>query len=745
MARSLNASLRFRANQLQGNAMLQLFEVQVQADPALYEYWTDYNASVRYFKPSSSERQIYEPFPIKAGELETDDGSKAPAMQIMVGAVSQDIVAYIETQDALRRNRIRRLLVPYDETGERTKIASGGATEDNMRISAVDGTAFVDFSDANFPTDYIGKYLKVIDSAGKKIEGFTKAAGTGETLGAEIDSGTLTERALYKVTAEGEADTFPTNKAGQNVALDGLGASGITVPDDADLDQGSNNCMPFFYGSIPDWQPDAEVVLVHKHDGSNGIILSILPTGVIRTTINADTYDSTIANTFAAGSTHFISAVITRETASVAGSVQTYADGVVLGAAVAITAGAPTTVDNAENLYFLGISATQYAGTMCAAGLYNRAPDAAAVLALYNGGDITVAAADQWGSQTAVYTSDFSAGVDNWNATNGSVDGNIDSIGGLDDWLRYTCNALSGGHRINHADFGFVAGKKHRMTVQYYLPSTNSVMDGIRFVAGDGTQPLTYILTTKDTVVNVTVEFTGIAGQMRVYGYSGGGLTFQDVGGDDVFYIRLMDIRQIGATLLLAPEGIRLNKWWDSSTNNLDAAYPAAGCTPDVDEYFTAAGTEVCDASNKVKQITAPAETGVTIVSVKDGTAYNWTNKESGFDYNDLSGFSGEIFEPGNPDVALIDTMYVDGAFIDHEKEIATFELTSKGAIYNITVPGEAIRRDQCSAEYKNASTCRYSGTELTCRKTKDACASKNNVINFKGFPGIGTKRIIFA
>uniref|UniRef100_A0A6M3IXI0 Putative tail protein n=1 Tax=viral metagenome TaxID=1070528 RepID=A0A6M3IXI0_9ZZZZ len=98
-----------------------------------------------------------------------------------------------------------------------------------------------------------------------------------------------------------------------------------------------------------------------------------------------------------------------------------------------------------------------------------------------------------------------------------------------------------------------------------------------------------------------------------------------------------------------------------------------------------------------------------------------------------------------NASACMVDTMYVDGAFIDHEKEIATFELTSKGAVANITVPTEAIRRDQCSAIYKNASTCGYAGAETSCRRTKDACASKSNVINFKGFPGIGTKRVILA
>jgi len=54
-----------------------------------------------------------------------------------------------------------------------------------MRLSAVDGTAFIDFSAANVLTDHIGKRLTIFDSAGKKLIGFIKAAGTGETYGVE--------------------------------------------------------------------------------------------------------------------------------------------------------------------------------------------------------------------------------------------------------------------------------------------------------------------------------------------------------------------------------------------------------------------------------------------------------------------------------------------------------------------------------------------------------------------------------
>ena len=58
-----------------------------------------------------------------------------------------------------------------------------------MRLSAVDGTAFVDFSAANVLTDHIGKRLTVLDSAGKKLIGFIKAVGTGETYTEKVING----------------------------------------------------------------------------------------------------------------------------------------------------------------------------------------------------------------------------------------------------------------------------------------------------------------------------------------------------------------------------------------------------------------------------------------------------------------------------------------------------------------------------------------------------------------------------
>lgn len=68
-------------------------------------------------------------------------------------------------------------------------ISSGSVTQANMRISAVNGTSFIDFSAAGALTNYNGCLLIVRDSTGKEIQGWIGADGSGETLGADVLSG----------------------------------------------------------------------------------------------------------------------------------------------------------------------------------------------------------------------------------------------------------------------------------------------------------------------------------------------------------------------------------------------------------------------------------------------------------------------------------------------------------------------------------------------------------------------------
>lgn len=53
-------------------------------------------------------------------------------------------------------------------------------------------------------------------------------------------------------------------------------------------------------------------------------------------------------------------------------------------------------------------------------------------------------------------------------------------------------------------------------------------------------------------------------------------------------------------------------------------------------------GTMYWDTAS-VQEVTAPSATGVTIVSSKGGTTYNWSNKHGSFNYNDTNGYTYSI------------------------------------------------------------------------------------------------------
>lgn len=132
------------------------------------------------------------------------------------------------------------------------------------------------------------------------------------------------------------------------------------------------------------------------------------------------------------------------------------------------------------------------------------------------------------------YTSDFSSGADGWVASNGTVAGNIDSIGGLDDWLRLTVDSTSSVHQAIKS--GLTSGKTYRLDYTYYIPSTNDVVDGARFQFVAGVNGETR--DTLDTAVTVSEHITANATSISWVPMDGGSTTVNDPAGDDVIYIR---------------------------------------------------------------------------------------------------------------------------------------------------------------------------------------------------------------
>lgn len=146
---------------------------------------------------------------------------------------------------------------------------------------------------------------------------------------------------------------------------------------------------------------------------------------------------------------------------------------------------------------------------------------------------------------TNVYTSDFSAGTDDWSATQGTAGGNVDGIDGQDDNLRLTVDSTNNVHYIQRS--GLVSGgKTYRIRFDYYIPSGQSNIDGLKVSNGNVAIDGASIETTTDSWTNVDLYFTaGASSYIRFAAYDGVSDTFQDAGGDDVFYIRNVIIDQI--------------------------------------------------------------------------------------------------------------------------------------------------------------------------------------------------------
>lgn len=149
------------------------------------------------------------------------------------------------------------------------------------------------------------------------------------------------------------------------------------------------------------------------------------------------------------------------------------------------------------------------------------------------------------------YTSDFSAGVNGWSGTNGTLTGNIDSIGAQNDNLRMTINTNSTTHAIERG-YTVTAGRRSKAVFSVYIPSTNSDVTGLRLSANYwGTAAAQYLYPTTDTWTTYTIYFTPPTNASVVLHLTKTGniTTFSDAGGDDVVYLRGVDITEYGCTL----------------------------------------------------------------------------------------------------------------------------------------------------------------------------------------------------
>jgi len=176
-------------------------------------------------------------------------------------------------------------------------------------------------------------------------------------------------------------------------------------------------------------------------------------------------------------------------------------------------------------------------------------------------GTVGDSAVEDWcNEEVDTYESDFSSGVDGWSVAGGTRDGNIDGIGGEDDCLRLTVNDADASHLLIRSSF--VNGLTYRVTLRAYCPSSNSDANGIAIANTFGQ------LKDSTSILDewVTLEATFIANNiyLRIYALKDGGITFQDVGGDDVIYVKDIVVTQLTADGLV-------HTLYDQSGNGRDA------------------------------------------------------------------------------------------------------------------------------------------------------------------------------
>lgn len=249
--------------------------------------------------------------------------------------------------------------------------------------------------------------------------------------------------------------------------------------------------------------------------------------------------------------------------------------------AVAGTDGFAHIGDAVNGQYFhVGLFSTAAAlnDRMYRAVLFNRALSASDVTSLIITG---VDDADRWGTQTTVYTSDFSAGVDGMSGlagANSTLAGNIDAIAGQNDNLRVTTGTFSG-TIAGIFRGGLVRGKRYRLNFSYYVPSSNVTARGVRAAffnngsAGEGAaQLVTNTWTAVSEIsqpdvfasgsnVNFAIHVTNSAGSTNFNGTSG-----------DVVYLRGITLVRVGALVDLNFQTGAGATAYDNSSNLLHGA-----------------------------------------------------------------------------------------------------------------------------------------------------------------------------
>jgi len=464
--------------------------------------------------------------------------------------------------------------------------ASAGRTV--LEVNSVDEDADATGTKLVSPSIYFDGTNDYIETADSNKLSFTSTADLGDSSGTwtattnspAITDGTGTLNDNYKITVAGTV----AQGASTLSIIDGVAATAgqVVYYDGAVWRLKDADDLPFSVGSWikADTFQDNYVACKYSSSSLAEYAFYITSAGDLRLGVYSDnsnyvTVTSTTALTAYAGGYIHIMATYAGAGPNSGNAFSTAGSGITLyvnGQAVALDApaetGTYTGMNNTAATLLIGrLSASSYSNHhQKDLKVFNRELTAAEVVDSMNG---DLGFADEWGGAGGgIYTSDFSAGVDGFSSgVNGTTDGNIDSISGEDNNLRFTCDSTSGSHYARRTVL--TDGKSYKVEFDFYIPSSNSNLDGLWLLHGSSATGFANSSPAKDTWLTGSASFTAGNSQLRWYGTDGGNTSFQDAGGNDVFYVRNVRVTQIGAVLDARAERFDTNtdKLYDLSDN----------------------------------------------------------------------------------------------------------------------------------------------------------------------------------
>jgi len=355
--------------------------------------------------------------------------------------------------------------------------------------------------------------------------------------------------------------------------------SGIYVPYNSGCDVGMEDFTIVWRGSMYDWVGVAAWLILDRtgsagaytgwgfYLGSNGAIALYLYNGDAGTAYSLGTIN------YADNTVHELAITVTRESENAAGTITAYADGYQIGSA-SITAAVVFTLSTASTFYILGSSTTRNRGTAHRVLIFNIALTATEIYNLFCGG---VPYEYSEGSNTACYSSDWSASSD-FSGTRCTVAANIDGVLGVDDTLRAYASADASANHYLARPGTLTVGTYYRGTFDYYIPSANTHVTGVRV----GNSAVEYAHTTQGSwVTGAEIPvFQYSNGSLIVWMQSGSSTSFTGAGSvtDDLVYLKNLVLYPVGVCLFLDSDGIQAEpgQWLDCSINKNHAQHPTS-------------------------------------------------------------------------------------------------------------------------------------------------------------------------